>query len=304
MDLRQLRYFVAVAEERNIGRAANRLHISQPPLSRQIQQLEEQLGTRLFERTPRGVDLTQAGTMLLDEARNILALVDVAADRARRSGEGRMGRLDIAIFGSAILDRIPKLLLQFRKRNPDVRIVLHGMNKTEQIQALRQRRIDLGFNRMLAPLPDITSELITHERLMVAVGEHDTLAELDEVPTQAMAERPLILYPSGVRPSFMDKVMSLCHERGFEPEVAQEVGDAVTAVALVAAGFGICLVPESATTVGIPGVTYKAFSDPSPSAMVDLSCIYRAEDESPLLGAFLECVRKFKGEMAMSAQPA
>jgi DNA-binding transcriptional LysR family regulator len=131
--------------------AAARLHISQPPLTRQIQQLEEELGVTLFTRTPRGMELTQAGELFLEEARNIRALVEQATERTQRAGQGKLGRLDVAIFGSAILDAIPKLLLAFRNRHPDVKVVLHTMTKAEQIEALRQRRISVGFNRMLAP---------------------------------------------------------------------------------------------------------------------------------------------------------
>ncbi len=140
MDLRHLRYFVAVAEEKNIGRAAVRLHISQPPLTRQIQQLEEDLGVQLFNRTPRGMELTPAGELLLDEARNIRSVVEQATERTQRAGQGKLGRLDIAVFGSGILDAIPKLLLTFSRAFPDVKVVLHNMNKEAQIQALRQKR--------------------------------------------------------------------------------------------------------------------------------------------------------------------
>lgn len=160
MEFRQLKYFIAVAEELNIGRAATRLHISQPPLTRQMQQLEEELGAQLFVRTPRGVELTQAGELLLRDALTIRSLVQLAAERANQAGRGKLGKMDIGIFGTGILDLIPKILHAFRANHPDVQIVLHTMTKKEQIEALRQRRIAVGFNRMLAPLPDIASELV------------------------------------------------------------------------------------------------------------------------------------------------
>ena len=288
MDLRRLRYFVAVAEEENIGRAAARLHISQPPLTRQIQQLEEELGVTLFLRTPRGMELTQAGELFLQEARNIRALVEQATERTQRAGQGKFGRLDVGIFGSAILDAIPKLLLAFRNRHPDVKVVLHTMTKTEQIEALRQRRISVGFNRMLTPLDDIGVRQVTTERLLLAVQVDHPLAGQASIDFAELKDHPLILFPTGARPSFIDKVIGLCGESGFQPQISQEVGDAVTGVALVASGFGVCLVPESATTLRFPGVIYRELSGAPPNFFVDLSCIYRKSDQSPILKAFLE----------------
>lgn len=294
MDLRQLKYFIAVAEEKNIGRAAARLHISQPPLTRQIQQMEEELATPLFERTSRGVELTQAGEMFLDEARNIQSLVEQSIERTSRAGQGKLGRLDLAIFGSAIFDIIPKLLLFFRQQYPEVEIVLHNMEKGVQIQALRQRRITVGFNRLVSSMPDIRAELVNQENLLVAVNTRDALAGKTSVPFRVLADLPLVVYPSGARPNFVDKVIGLCHQAGFEPEISHEVGDAVTAVALVASGFGICVVPESAATLKFPGVAYRPIADAPANASVDLSCIYRADDNSPLLRVFLETLREFR----------
>lgn len=294
MDLRHLRYFIAVAEEGNLGRAALRLHISQPPLTRQIQQLEDELGVCLFRRTPKGMELTQAGELFLEEARNIRAVVEQATERTQRAGQGKLGRLDVAIFGSAILDAIPKLLLSFRNSHPEVKVVLHTMTKAEQLDALRQRRITVGFNRMLGPMAEIGTELVTTEALLLAVHERDPLSALPAIPFRALADNPLVLFPTGARPNFVDKVMALCHERGFEPLVSQEVGDAVTGVALVASGFGVCLVPESATTLKFPGVLYRPFVDAPPQAFVDLSCVFRVDDQSPILRAFLDTVRAFR----------
>ncbi|WP_437882946.1 LysR substrate-binding domain-containing protein [Pseudomonas sp. LRF_L74] len=292
MDLRHLRYFIAVAEERNIGRAAARLHISQPPLTRQIQQLEEDLGVQLFTRTPKGMELTPPGQLLLDDARNIRALVEQATERTQRAGQGLLGRLDIGIFGSAILYTIPRLLLAFRNAYPDVKVVLHNLNKEQQIEALRQHRIDLGFNRMISPNTDIVCERIASERLLVAVHESNPLAGQDVIAFPDLAGHPLILFPSGPRPSFVDKVMGMCQQAGFTPEVVQEVGDTVTGIALVASNFGICLVPESATVLSLPGVLYRPLSEVPGNGRIDLSCIYRQDDASSILASFLTIARQ------------
>ncbi len=293
MDLRHLKYFVAVAEELNIGRAALRLHISQPPLTRQIQQLEEELGVQLLLRTSRGVEMTQAGEMFLQEARNIRSLVDQAVERTKRAGQGQLGRIDIGIFGTGILSVIPKLLHLFRDAHPDVRVVMHTMSKDEQIEALRQKRISIGFNRMLAPQSDLTHELIIDERLYLAVNQNHPLNLQETVSFNELAKYPLVLFPNVARPNFVDRVIALCGEYGFTPEISQIVGDAVTGVALVAGGFGVSVVPESVISLTPPGIVYKAFENPQ-AITVDLSCIYRNDDHSPILQAFLSAIQTFR----------
>lgn len=297
IELRHLRSFIVVAEEGNIGRAAIRLNISQPPLTRQIHQLEEELGVQLLIRTPYGVELTSAGELFMEEARNICSLVRQALERTQRAGKGRLGRLDIAIFGSGILRDIPKLLLNFRKQYPDVNVVLHNMAKGQQIEALRQRRINAGFNRLLPPLPDIASELITTEQLLLAVNDRHPLAQADAISLSTIADIPMILFPTGILPNFREKTLKLCKDSGFTPQIAQEVGDAVNAIALVAGGFGVALVPESASALTLPHVVYKPLDNPPPGAEVDLTCIYRMNDQSPVLAAFLEECRKYRSQM-------
>lgn len=293
MDLRHLKYFIAVAEELNIGRAALRLHISQPPLTRQIQQLEEELDVQLLIRTPRGVELTQAGEMFLEEARNIRSLVEQAIERTKRAGQGKLGRLDIGIFGTGILNTIPKLLQLFRDDHPDVRVVLHSMTKNEQIEALRQKRITVGFNRIMSPQTDIACELIMREPLFLAVHNSHPLSKNVSVSVKELSKHPLVLFPTGPRPNFVDLVLEICGHMGFIPEISQIVGDAVTGVALVAGGFGISVVPESVITFKPPGIVYLPFDDWL-TGKVDLSCIYRKDDESPILQAFLIAVNKFR----------
>jgi DNA-binding transcriptional LysR family regulator len=290
MNFRQIKYFVAVAQELNFGRAALALNISQPPLTRQIQQLEEEIGAPLFERTAKGVTLTQAGELLLQESLNIQSLVEQAVERTQRAAQGKLGRIDVGIFGSGVLSMIPRLLLRFRTAYPDVNIVLHAMNKTEQIEALRQHRITVGFNRMLEPIPDIRIELVKTEPVLVALPEGHPLVAQEAIPLAALKNHPMVMFPTGVKPNFIDRVMELCRQEGFLPDVSQEAGDAVTGVALVASGFGLALVPESATSLRLPGVVYRPLKN-APHAVVDLSCIYRQDDVSPILAAFLEIVR-------------
>lgn len=294
MDLRHLKSFLVVAEELNIGRAAVRLHISQPPLTRQIQQLEESLGARLLVRNNRGVELTEAGRRLVEEARAILSLAEQAAERTHMAAQGRLGRIDVGIFGSGIFGVVPKILLAFREAYPSVNLVMHNLTKREQIEALRQRRLTVGFNRLVPADEDIASEVILTEGLYLAVNRKESIAKKKEISWSEIGRYPLVLFPSGSRPSFIDWVLDVCRQDGFRPEVVQEVGDAVNGVALVASGFGVCVVPESATRMTLPGVVYRPLKR-NPPPRVDLSCLYRAGDDSPILRAFLEVARRFRG---------
>ncbi|MBK7059677.1 MAG: LysR family transcriptional regulator [Rubrivivax sp.] len=302
MDLRQLKYFLVVAEELNIGRAAARLHISQPPLTRQIKAIEDELGTVLFVRTAKGVELTQAGEMFKVEANNIRMLIEGAIDRVQRVGEGKLGRLDVAIFGSAIYEIIPKLLQSFQQKYPGVRIVLHTMSKGEQIEALRQRRITVAFNRMIHDEPDIGRELVTIEPLYAVVPTDHPLAGTAAISLHRLVESPLVLFPNVGRPNFIDHVTALCKAQGLEAEISQEVGDAVTGIALVARGFGVTLIPESAArALTVEGARFLPLQD-APHAVVDLSCLYRATDQSPLLKAFLQVVKDYRSSAPKGAQ--
>lgn len=304
MDLRQLKYFLVVADELNIGRAAERLHISQPPLTRQMKSIEEELGVTLFVRTAKGVELTQAGEMFKVEANSIRMLVEGAIDRVQRVGEGKLGRLDVAIFGSAIYDIIPKLLQAFQQKYPGVSIVLHTMTKSEQVEALRQRRITVAFNRLTHDEPDISRELVTKEALYAVVPHNHALADAAAISLKRLVESPLVLFPNVGRPNFIDHVIALCKEHALTAEISQQVGDAVTGIALVARGFGVSLIPESAArALTVEGARFLPLED-APNAVVDVSCLYRATDQSPLLKAFLEVVRHYRDEAnAKVAEP-
>lgn len=292
VELRHLRYFVAVAEERNLSRAALRLHVSQPPLTRQMRQLEELVRARLFERTSRGVQLTQAGMLFLDDARNILDMAERAAERAHSAHVGQIGRLDVAVFGSVMFDRLPRLLAAFRNAHPGVELVFHTMNKGDQIEALRQGRIHAGFSRLTSDHPEMGCATLQHERLLVALPEDHALVARRQVRVRDLDGVPIVLFASGPRPNFTDVVFSLFEREGMRPTLGQAVEDTVTGISLVAAGFGACLVPESASYVKVPGVTFRPLS-PSSSRLLDVNCVYRLSDRSPVTLAFVRMVREF-----------
>jgi DNA-binding transcriptional LysR family regulator len=302
MELRHLRYFCAVAKELNIGRAAEALHISQPPLTRQIQQLECWLGAQLFKRSVKGVELTDAGRTLYLEAQNILGLINLATERTQRAAKGLIGQLDIGIFGSGMFDVVPRVLSRFRARFPDVKIVLHTLDKGEQVKALRERRITLGFNRVVPRYPGIATQLVMCERLLVALHHSNPLSQREVLSLRELASQSFVLFPNVARPNFTDFVFNQCQKHGFSPRVEQVVGDAVTGVALVASGFGVCLVPESVRAFQAAGVIYLPLEE-SPPIMLDVSCLYREDDESVILREFLNIVSDCRAEGGVQTAP-
>ena len=292
LNLKQIRYFVAVAEERHFTRAAERLHMAQPPLTRQIQALEADLGTALFLRTPRGVELTEAGQSLMEEAPNLLALARQARERVQLAGQGRLGRLDVGTFGSGVLDLIPRILARFHAERPEVRIVLHDQTKAEQIQALRERRISVGFNRMVPPEPDLVVEPLMREGMMVAMPAMHPLVKRQRVALAELDDQRMILYPHQPMPGLAERVARAFADAGLRLRVEQEVDDVLTAIALVSSGFGLCITTESSTSLRLPGVVFRPL-DSEALRDIELACLYRRGDPSPVLAAFLEVVRRF-----------
>lgn len=289
MELRHLRYFVAVAEELHFGRAADRLHMAQPPLSQQIRQLEAEIGAPLFTRTSRRVQLTPAGTAFLKEARGILTDVEQAVTTARRAGRGEIGWFGVGFVASAIYEILPRIVCQFRKEYPDVELVLTEMPSMEQHRALREKRIHVGFSRLPKPEPGIVFEPVSSETLMVALPADHKLADRNALRLQELVAQMLILYPSETDSSFAGYVLRLCQEANFTPRIVQRTGEIQTAVGLVDAGVGIAIVPASTRNMHRDGVVYIPLVDPAP--VIDLTLGHRADDQSPILLHFLEICR-------------
>lgn len=290
MDLKDMRQFLAVAEERNFTRAAERLHMAQPPLSRQIKALEDEMGAPLFLRTPAGVELTEAGQTLLDEVPNLLHLAQRAAERTRRAAQGLTGQLDVGIYGSGVLDVIPRVLAKFHAQRPEVRIALHNLTKSEQLQALRERRISVGFNRLIPPEPDLVVESVLREPLLVAMHEAHPLAQRGQVGMADLDGLPMILYPNEAIHGLAQEVAEAFRQEGVRLAVEQDVEDVVTAVALVASGFGLTIATRSAASLRLPGVVFVPLRSRHLKDL-ELSCLYRRGDPSPVLAMFLEVVR-------------
>lgn len=294
MELRHLRYFVAVAEERHFGRAAQRLHIAQPPLSQQIRQLEAELGTRLFARTTRKVDLTPAGELLLTRARRILADVGAAAIDVQRAERGEVGRLAVGFTGSATYELLPSIATALRVELPDVDLELHGeMLTPAQVEALLSGTLDVGLLRPPVHSPDLTVHVIRREPLVVALPVDHPLVGDRPVSLAELAGDPFVTYPSHFRSVMHDAAEQACRRAGFSPCVAQEVAETATLVSLVAAGIGVALVPASVQHLRITGAVYRPLAGSTEE--VALAVASRSGDPNPVVERFLGRVRALVG---------
>lgn len=288
VELRHLRYFVAVAEERHFGRAARKLRIAQPPLSRQIQDFEAEIGFALFDRSRRRVELTAAGVALLPHARRVFAALDVAMVEARRAAAGQIGRITVGYPASVAFSGLPELIRAFRARSPDVEVSLRELPPQEQIEALGDGRIDVGFIRGPMPDLDLASRLVRREPLVVALPAGHPLTAHRRLKLALLARESFISFPRQRGPGFFDFIMRLCHDAGFTPRVVQEAPQ-LDMVSLVAAGFGAAILPESLRDARRPGAVFRVIEDAPPT---ELFVAWRPNDPSPVLRDFLEVVQE------------
>jgi DNA-binding transcriptional LysR family regulator len=290
MELRHLRYFVTVAEELHFGRAAARLHLSQPPLSMQIKALEEELGIRLLSRTQRKVELTAAGEVFLKEAREILHRVDRAAGAARRAARGEAGELAVGFVSIADYNVLPAALSALRQRSPGIALTLREATTDVQLRELAGERLDVGF--VLPPVndPRLTLMPLLREPLVAALPQQHALAAgRGKLPLARLKDAPFILFPRHMAPGLYDDVVSFCRQAGFSPRVDQEAIQMQTIVSLVSAGLGVALIPASMRNLGRTGVVYRALREQSP--LTEIALAWRTGDERPTLARFLEAVR-------------
>lgn len=257
MELRHLRYFIAVAEELHFGRAAVRLAIVQPSLSQQIRQLEDELGFPLLRRTKRSVELTDAGRVFLAEARDVLARVQSAKYAAQRANRGEVGRLVVGYISSSAFDLLPVLLRAYRERFPDVEVILRELNTQEQVRALEEGHIHVGLLRLPISTPLINVEVVRQEPIVCALPEEHPLARLERVPVALLAQEPFVMQSRQLGGGYFVQLMKLCLAFGFTPNVIQEVTETHTIVGLVAAGIGVSLVPLSTRNIRDQGVVYR-----------------------------------------------
>jgi LysR family transcriptional regulator, benzoate and cis,cis-muconate-responsive activator of ben and cat genes len=293
--LRHLRYFVAVARERNFTRAAEKLRIAQPPLSRQIQQLEEELGAALIERDSRPAHLTEMGKLFFEQAVQVLEHVDEMQAMVRRLQQIRRDRFSIGFVASTLYGKLPDVIRRYRAARPEVELVLLELTTLEQIAALKENRIDVGFGRIPLGDPDIRRQLLRNERLIAAIPhDHPVLACPDTLRLDHLAGEPLIVYPKAPRPSYADQVLALFRNRGLKPPAVHEVRELQTALGLVAAGMGVVLVPACVESLQRQGVAYRALDEEGAVSPIIMS--RRRSDRSPEITLVMKLIREIYRE--------
>ena len=293
LELRQLRYFTTVAEELHFGRAAARLHMTQPPLSQAIAALEDGLGAPLFLRTRRQVALTPAGAALLPEARRLLEQASGIPELVRRAAAGESGRLALSFVTPADYSVLPPLLRDYSAAFPKVELVLQEATSDVQVDGLLHGRIDAGL--LIPPLPDKARDLLDYasvlEEPLVLCAPGGVLPDDGKpIDLRALPALPLIIFPRKSAPSLYDAILSCFHDAGITPTIGQEAIQMQTIVSLVSAGMGLALVPQSVSNLLRPGVEYRALANPTP--LVELGLAWRRDNASPVLRGFLELLRK------------
>jgi len=291
MELRHLRYALAIAEERHFTRAAQRLGIGQPPLSQQIKLLEQELGVQLFHRLTRGVELTEAGEAFMPHAQGAIAAAEQAATAAKRAARGEIGGLSIGFTSSASFNpMVPRIIGRFRERHPDLSIKLVEQTTSRLLEALTDNSVDIAFLRpALGDTDGLVTRRLPDEKLWIALPARHRLAGRSQIDLVDLAGDPFILYPRSNGRLLYDSIIAACRNAGFSPRIAQEAPQMASTVNLVAAGVGVALVPESMRQLHAEGVLYARINGDGPKAQLVVA--HRRDGPlSPAVRNFMSCV--------------
>ena len=291
MELRHLRYVVTVADTLHFGRAAERLHLSQPPLSQQIRQLETELGVALFHRTKRHVELTDAGRLFVEEARVILAQAAHASNLALRVNQGEVGQLSIGAAGPADAEIFVEILRRFARRHPQIRMVVRNMGSAEQARAISEGRLHVGFVALPIDEPDLATEVVLRRPIVIALPRNHPLAARARVPLHALAKEPHIMFARRMGPRLFDAVLAACREAGFTMQIAHEVDNLHTACALVEAGLGVCFVPAAIQEKHSNGIVLRPVTPSLPHVESQLAIAYKPHS-CELVSLFVDVVHQ------------
>ncbi len=287
IDLRQLRYFVAVAEQLHFGRAAQRLGMAQPPLTQQIQKLERKLGYQVFVRQSRKIVLTEAGRVLVEEAVRILRGCDDAIERARRAGRGETGRIVLGTPPSVMLTALPGAIRRFRDRFHDVEIALRELSTSAIADALVAGALDVGFLREVESVGSLPSTVFLRESVVAVLPKAHPLARRPRLALKHLAREPFVLFPRRLGSAFYDRLLSFCVTAGFTPNVVQEATQWQSVVACVETGLGVSLAPACVQRFRWPSVVYR----PLPGLVTSIFVCAPAARTSHAVAAFLEMLR-------------
>lgn len=280
VELRHLRYFSAVARELSFSRAAEQLHIAQPPLSRQIRELEEALGAQLLDRSSRPLRLTPAGRFMQIQAQQVLGRMAEIKEAAHRIASGGRTWFGMGFVPSTLYGALPEVIRRFRQAQPAVELGLFEMTTVEQIAALKSGRIDIGFGRLTLEDDEIAAELVRNEAIVAALPVNHRLLEHKRLTLSKLASETLILYPAKPRPSYADQILEIFQSRGLKPGVVLETNEVQTAIGLVVAGVGYTLVPRSVQALDRAGVVYASLDDETITTPIIMS--RRKHDDSEL----------------------
>ncbi|UKP00293.1 LysR family transcriptional regulator [Nostoc sp. UHCC 0870] len=289
MELRHLRYFIAVAEELHFSKAAERLHIAQPPLSQQIQQLEAELGVELLHRkTKRQVQLTAAGQVFLQETYQLLKQLETAVALTQRTGRGETGQLRIGFTSLVIYDLLPLILRQFREQFPEVELVLLELTTSQQEQALRDSRIHVGFAHPPLENDTLSYKCIHRESLVVALPSTHSLVQKKHISVRSLLNEPLIMFPRHLAPGLYDRIMSLFQQEHLNPKITQEAIQMQTIIGLVSAGIGVAIAPSSLQNLQRTGVAYRPILEKAP--VIETAIIWQENRLTPIVENFLQFI--------------
>lgn len=287
LELRHLRYFVAVARELSFSRAAEQLHMAQPPLSRQIRALEDELGAELLDRTSRPLRLTAAGRFFQTQALLILDRMQETKAATKRIAGGTRTWFGLGFVPSTLYGGLPEVIKRFREAQPGVELTLFEMTTIQQIEALKSGRIDVGFGRLRIEDEAVIGELVREECVIAALPASHRLLKHKNINLSKLAAEPLLLYPAKPRPSYADQVLEMFRVRGLKPTIALETNEVQTAIGLVAAGIGYALVPGSLQALVRAGVVYAPLSDEGLSTPIVMN---RRRDDDSELTTFIRAI--------------
>ncbi len=289
LELRHLRYFLAVAEELHFGRAAQRLHMAQPPLSQQIRRLEETIGHPLFLRSSRSVKLTAAGEVLRDRAKRTMAKVGEDLEMVRSVGRGELGSLDVAFVGSAMLTELPRVLGRYRKLYPRVQLRLREFHTGMLMVAIREGTVDVGLVRDAGPVADIHVEKLLEESFVAVLPRTHPLAKRARIPVKVLKDEPFVLFARSAGNYAWENTLRVCEQGGFRPNIVQEAPQWLTILRLIGAGLGVTIAPACVQGISAPEVVCRKLTPSGATTNIELA--YRTDQVNPLAQPFCALAR-------------